>query len=543
MARDLGLGASDAWEMAWERFAESPAKYPGLPERLRAARPKPKKSDAPTFWDKPGRWPQENEEAEAALRDALNALGDAQPTDARARLAELEQEHGRRRDWVWSALGQGPLAAAMVHLGALAAGTAMPLTAASAAGLMAQYADFGWKTDDAALRALASVERQADVSAVKAAVRAVYRPWLENGAAAFQLAVNTADFAAAYPMTPLPAWPAGTCVVFCDGLRLDLAHRLEDMLTTVGFSTSLATRLTALPSITTTAKPAVSPVAAALGGSPSLDPAVIATDATVNVGVLRSQLEAAGYQCFTGDEIGDPAGRAWAEATNVDNIGHNETAKLPRIAETTMREVAERIASLLDGGWKQVVVVTDHGWLYLPGGLPKADLEVGLAEHNMRKGRCARLKDGATTDLVTVPWHWDKDVRVAMAPGICCFQSGKVYEHGGLSPQECVTPVLTVSKPLDAAGGGGAALAVKWRNMRCDFEAENAPVGSLVDIRSKAGDAATSLLAQPRVVKDDGSVSAPVEDDSLEGHAAFAVLVAPDGLVLAQVATTVGGEG
>jgi hypothetical protein len=387
------------------------------------------------------------------------------------------------------------------------------------------------------------VERQPDATAVKAAVRAVYRPWLEHCATAFQSAVDSADFATAYPAAALPAWPAGTCVIFCDGLRLDLAHRLEDMLKPVGFLTSLATRLTALPSITTTAKPAVSPVASALGGSASFDPAVRATGSVVNIGVLRGQLEGAGYQCLTGEEIGDPSGRAWAEATNVDNIGHNETAKLPRIAADTMREVAERVAALLDGGWKQVVVVTDHGWLYLPGGLPKAELELGLAEHNMRKGRCARLKDGATTDLVTVPWHWDKDVRVAMAPGICCFQSGKVYEHGGLSPQECVTPVLRVSKQIASAGGGGATLAVKWRSLRCDFETVNAPAGSVVDIRSKAGDGATSLLAQPRPLKDDGTVSAPVEDDSLEGHAAFAVLVAPDGLVLAQVATTVGGEG
>jgi hypothetical protein len=42
-------------------------------------------------------------------------------------------------------------------------------------------------------------------------------------------------------------------------------------------------------------------------------------------------------------------------------------------------------------------------------------------------------------------------------------------------------------------------------------------------------------------LKDDGSASAPVENDSMLGHAAFAVLLAQDGTVLAQATTTVGG--
>ncbi|MEG3054836.1 MAG: hypothetical protein RQM90_01190 [Methanoculleus sp.] len=45
-----------------------------------------------------------------------------------------------------------------------------------------------------------------------------------------------------------------------------------------------------------------------------------------------------------------------------------------------------------------------------------------------------------------MPWFWDRNVRVALAPGITCFEAGKEYEHGGLSPQEVVVPEIVVTR-------------------------------------------------------------------------------------------------
>ena len=36
------------------------------------------------------------------------------------------------------------------------------------------------------------------------------------------------------------------------------------------------------------------------------------------------------------------------------------------------------------------------------------------------------------------------DVRIALAPGVTCFEANKEYEHGGVSPQECIVPRLAV---------------------------------------------------------------------------------------------------
>ena len=63
-----------------------------------------------------------------------------------------------------------------------------------------------------------------------------------------------------------------------------------------------------------------------------------------------------------------------------------------------------------------------------------------------------------------MPWHWDRDVRIAVAPGVTCFEASKVYEHGGVSPQECVVPRLVVSRRHDAAGDRGTRRSreLKW---------------------------------------------------------------------------------
>ena len=57
-------------------------------------------------------------------------------------------------------------------------------------------------------------------------------------------------------------------------------------------------------------------------------------------------------------------------------------------------------------------VVTDHGWLLVPGGLPKADLPKYLTA--TRWGRCAVVKPSATVDYPSFPWFWSDEVRIAL---------------------------------------------------------------------------------------------------------------------------------
>jgi hypothetical protein len=525
------LGQRDGpWSDVWERYAEAPEVYPNIPDALDRARPQellPKHPDS---------WPSFNAEREGDLRSALKALGASQVGAARDAIGDLEAHHGERRGWLWARLGRATLSQSLGYLLVLADASAVGWKQGDVAQLAAQYADSGWRADDAVLRALACVERAEDIEAVKTAADVLYRVWLEDGARALQEAALGAD-----PKPLLPALSGadtGTCVLFSDGLRMDAAHRLQERLEDSGCEVGLEADLAALPPVTATAKPAVSPAAGQLTGGPELSPSAPSGQGKLSADGLRKLLKESGWQVLI-DDYGDISGRAWTEYGDIDELGHTQGAKLARSLDAEVGDIAQRIETLLGWGWKRVVVVTDHGWLLVPGGLKKVDLPEHLTEQ--RKGRCARLKPDEATEFLTLPWRWDSAVDIAYAPGICTFVAGAEYDHGGISPQECVTPRLIVTKAVSEEPIAADLAEPVWVGMRCRVAVDDAPIGAQVDLRGKAADASTSLLSTPVAVKD-GSASALVPDDELEGTAVLVVLLNAEGKALKQRSTTVGGE-
>ena len=527
------LGQQDGnWGMVWRRFAEAPAAYGTIPDRLREAKPE---RTLPLLHHAES-WPQDNEAAERALREVLDRLSNLDPHTARQSILDLEREHGQRRSWVWASLGRAPMAKAIEHLATVAQATESVGAGTSVSEIANTYAEVGWVADLAVLDALASVERLDDVAAVRSATRTVYRPWLETFAAAFQNAVaSTPD---GYEATRPPQVSEGTCLLFVDGLRFDLAQRLKSLIGEQGIDSEVKAGLTALPTVTATAKPATSPAVAALVSGEAFDTVVRATGSKVNAQILRRAVADEGFQILGAEDLGDATGRAWSESGDIDAYGHEHGWRLAHHAVHELRRLADRIVGLLVHGWQKVVVVTDHGWLLMPGGLPKADLPEHLTE--LRKGRCARLKEGSLTDQQVVSWYWDHTVRVAVAPGIHCYEAGKEYEHGGLSPQECVVPILTAARraPLVSVSIGD----VKWRRLRCNVEIQGSVAGARVDIRKKAGDASTTLAMAGKDLGGNGEVSLLVVDEGREDEAALIVVVGSDGTVLAQTNTVVGGS-
>ena len=110
----------------------------------------------------------------------------------------------------------------------------------------------------------------------------------------------------------------------------------------------------------------------------------------------------------------------------------------------------------------------------MPGGLPKVELPAKLTE--TKWARCAVVKDAAAAvEAMTLPWSYGPGVRIAVAPGIGAFRAGQVYDHGGITLQECVVPLLDVSSAL-AAAGRPRLKAVAWnaRKTICKVEAVSA---------------------------------------------------------------------
>ena len=278
------------------------------------------------------------------------------------------------------------------------------------------------------------------------------------------------------------------------------------------------------------------PIEAALEPGTAFDIRAHGAQGSLTAESARKLLEAAGYQALRGEVLGDPSGRGWTEMGQIDSYGHGNGWKVAFHAVDEIEDLAERIATLIAWGWPRVVVVTDHGWLMLPEPLPKAELPNSLAEP--RKDRCARIKPGSSVDLPVMPWHWDASVRVAMAPGISSFQAGVQYAHGGLSLQECVTPVVTISTGVATAGV--AIAKATWRGLRCNVTLLNATPEMTIDLRTRAANAASSIALTPKHPDPDGT-AAIFADDEMSGAEALVVVLSGDGTVLAQQTTTIGG--
>jgi len=218
------------------------------------------------------------------------------------------------------------------------------------------------------------------------------------------------------------------------------------------------------------------------------------------------------YRTCRGETAAKQRDALWAEVGSVDSRGHNEGVKTAKTLEQEVRDIASRIRELLDAGWREVVVVTDHGCCSFPVDLPKVNLSHFVVEH--RWGRCAAVKAMSATELPTVPWYWNPDVTIATPPGAGCFRAGLEYAHGGLSVQEIVVPRLTIRAGVMAPGQAKIS-AVKWVGLRCRVSVQNAVSGMKADIRGRPADARSSKVegGQPREIGSDCTVSLPVGDD------------------------------
>ncbi len=532
-ARKLG-DRKGTWTHVWQRYAESPERYPGIVDQLRKARPDE------LIVENLEAWPQDNEMAEDQLRSRLRDFVALTVEGARKEVVRLDADHEARRRTVWADLDLAPLAFALEQLVLLADLTAQPLADTSLGALVDDYGERGWRADDAVLRALASVRTIPDCDTVSAAVAALYRSWLDAGAKALQAAIGPMANARTYEPGPPASQAKGLVNVFVDGLRLDLAHRVQDRLTGAGLDVTITTSLAALPTVTQTSKPALIPVPeGALTAGPDLHSANAFTGTKGSIQVLRALMADNDVQVLSGLEPGDPAGTAWAEAGEVDARGHSFGCRLVDYLDEEVDRIAGRIRDLLQGGWQQVDVVTDHGWLLLPGGLEKVELPPAATV--IKKGRCARLKHGAVVDAPTVPWFWDQDVRIALAPGVTCFESNKEYEHGGVSPQECIVPRLSVTAGAAFATTAGASITkIKWLGLQCRVEFSGVTDRVLVDIRGLPREPKSSIADQVKETSSSGKVSLVVADEEHEGERAHLVLVAPDGGILVQREVVVG---
>ena len=535
--------AKGPWAAGWERYEQSAQAFPGIPDLLRRAAPPQIGLGGLGVGQDHSHWPSHNDQQEQVLREQLQAIATKPHNEACRAIGALEQQHGARRSWIWAALGFAPLAQLLAPLALLAERASSPLAGSNPSDFIGPYTTSGWEADAAAWQAVA-MATTANEALVREVVAALLRPWLDASARSFQAAVEAHPLPAATEQPLLSAEPGG-CLLFADGLRFDTAQRLHERLEAMGLAGTLTTRWAGLPTVTATAKPAVSPVANQIKGTAlaaDFAPAFV-SGRPCSAFELRKAIQALGYQILADNELDLLIGaesRGWLEIGDLDHKGHDLQDDLPKLIEGELERLALRIQKLLDLGWSSVRVVTDHGWLYCPGGLTKIELPGHLTDSKW--SRCAVIKGNSQVQVPTAPWSWNSSEHFATPPGAACFNSGSLssYAHGGISLQECLTPVLEISRG-SAAGPAAAISSISWKRLRCFVEVSGAHQGFNADLRlEQASGPSVAQAAKP--VESDGSVSLVLEDEDLDAAGLVVVLLGSDGRVIAQRRTRAGED-
>jgi len=330
--------------------------------------------------------------------------------------------------------------------------------------------------------------------------------------------------------------------LFADGLRYDVAGLLHETLEARGYKVRLSHRLAPVPAVTPTAKPMASPAHKACEEAEEYGdfaPILGGPKKTSNAKRLREEMGRQGISLLEITEESAPSEGnlgGWTEFGELDAKGHSLNAGLAKQIAAEVEALADRVAGLLAGGWTRVRVVTDHGWLLLPGGLPKVELPAYLAE--TKWGRCAVVQGAAPPGMPAFPWHWNPQVTVVSPPGIGVFFAGVDYAHGGISPQECVVPELLVERGMETVWA--RIQGVSWRGMRCRVTVETNATGLKVDLRLKPKQEETSIVVAAKELDESGLASVAVDDDRHEGAAAMIVLMDGTGHILDQKPTQVG---
>jgi hypothetical protein len=528
---------SGAWRKVWNRLADSPQQFRPVCERIREVTQQ-KQGDLPLDLREgdPVANPHDNATAEKILAQNLSELSGLSSRAAAEKVIVLEERHRPRRDTLWARLGEAPLAAALEHLARLAAAIERALPGDDLASLASSYAQDGWKVDEALIETIAAAGTREDV--VARAAGALYRPWVDALARRFRAAYEAAGHAA----RPSPlSIELGTLVLFVDGLRMDVGRAVAERLSTEGAQVSPSWRLAPLPSVTPTAKAIVTPVGDSIGGRGKVEgflPLEVSSGKPATLDVLRKAMLARGIQVLDRASTTPPektTSIGYAECGNIDSDGHAMGLRLAAQLQTEVTRICDYVQALKTAGWSRVRIVTDHGWLLMPGGFDPIKLPASTV---IAKGcRAAILQDEAAAELASLPWHWDKTVRIAVPPGAEAFRAGEVYTHGGLSPQECVIPDITVGGESVTA----VALSIKaisWRRLRLTVELNGEPTDVTIEVRRKERDPASRVDVGATIEGNRARLT--VSDEVEEGVPVLVVLIDRHGSVIDARATRVG---
>jgi len=524
----------NAWRHVWELYASSPIKYPELEGLLRTAKPEDMGIDL--FAVKEESWPQVNEQKEDELRKSLLALNKLLPKEILPKLSELEKAHSIRRNWVWAELGYSPLANTLPHLIQMTEVCITAFPSSDINELKNYYTEKGFIADQSMRKAFQAVKSEKDRQTIESLISIIYKPWLESLTEKFQsrIDLNTNEL-----LRQDLGDETEDFVLFVDAFRFELAKEFGEILRNQKYNVDILSKWSGIPSLTPTSKPLASPMVSEINlNSNCVDfRPQIKTGKELQIVLFREELNKKGYKAVTNHSQIVVGEKYWYEIGDIDTKGHEEQANIVKRIDELFHQIKEAVEIAFEKGFERIKIVTDHGWLLLPGGLPKQSLDKNLTE--TRWGRCALIKEGAKTNLQHLPWTWNPNIFIAYAPGISFFKKNEEYAHGGISLHECVIPVLTITKS-DKSDIRAKISNIKWVGLTCKIDLSDAPDGYLADIRIKYNDPNTSIVLINKEKKIIGNKITLMVDTDAEAKSASVVLMDENGIILDKKPTLVG---
>lgn len=259
-----------------------------------------------------------------------------------------------------------------------------------------------------------------------------------------------------------PRWKAGERVAFfwIDALRYELAMALEATLATQ-HSTKLETACASMPCLTPIGMASLLPGAASVLEVDVLDGKPVArmhgktvTGPKERLDVLASHVGVNRTRLVDLEDISngklpddlDTIEVLAVKTTDIDSLGENNPAYFIAMLPGILRKIQTAVNHLADAGFSRAIISTDHGfaWMFATS----AGNAVGKppGEWKMAKDR-ALLGSGSEDSTSLVMAAGDAGIRtglekLAVPRGMATYTAGVTYFHGGLSPQECILPVI-----------------------------------------------------------------------------------------------------
>ncbi len=512
------------WKTVFDRYSESYIAYSSIASALQ--------DQCSPFFDLFGNtegyggWPQWNEQEEKKVFTAIGQLPAGNPALFLEILKDLESFHASRRTLVWAKQGLASGAMILPQLIRFVELCQEGYLFGSFDDLATYYESQGCRIDSLVWQILSSIPNKESRQIVSNFLRCLYEPWLAK--TALQLQELTKDKSYPASISQISVEP-GTCLLFVDGLRLDVAKVLQEQLEHQNYTVQGNPRWAPLPTMTANGKPASVPIPQ--------------NDYFAEFNPDFSPLKGIAFQKFLSEHLISieliPDKICWKDFGDLDHAGHDHQEDMALQIPSAITEICKTVKGLFEQGFKQVHIITDHGWLYLPGGLPKHDLPSGLTDGKW--GRYAIIKEGASAmNELQIPWFWNPNVIVSFPAGIGCHRAGMSYAHGGISLQECRLLELNVSSVKQKKTSVRIS-EITWRGLRCRCRFEGDTDGHSVDFRLNPTKEETSLV-KPVVIKDDGTCSFVVSDDSKIGLAAFLLVLDENKHIVAQQMLQIGEE-